>query len=265
MSDKYRKDSLGNRMKQYEYISRIYLPRHIPVIIRLDGKAFHTFTRGFEKPFDPIFMYVMQETTRHLCENIQGCVFGYTQSDEITLVLTDYNTINTDAWFGYNIQKMSSVSASLATFYFNKIFNEFLVKSQMGGWDSDRFKQYKKALENSACFDSRVFSIPKEEVINCLIWRQDDCIRNSILSVGQFYFSNKDLLNKSCKDICSMLISIGQDWNVYTSNQKYGTACVKVETTKYNDKGESFIRKSWNLDRFTPVFKENRSYIEDLV
>lgn len=112
MSKKY--DSLGDRMKGYENIARNYLTRRIPTIIRVDGKAFHTFTRGMEKPFDRILMTTMQNTMKYLCENIQGCVFGYTQSDEITLVLTDYATITTDAWFGYNIQKMCSVSASMA-------------------------------------------------------------------------------------------------------------------------------------------------------
>lgn len=98
-------DSLGDRMKGYEGVSRNFLTRRVPAIIRLDGKAFHTFTKGMEKPFDLVLTQAMQETMKHLCENIQGCVLGYTQSDEITLVLTDYATIQTDAWFGYNIQK----------------------------------------------------------------------------------------------------------------------------------------------------------------
>ena len=107
--------SLDERMKQYEYVTRTYLTRKIPAIIRIDGKAFHTFTKGFKKPFDMVLMSAMQNTMKSLCEQIQGCVFGYTQSDEITLVLTDYATIDTDAWFGYNVQKMASISASTAT------------------------------------------------------------------------------------------------------------------------------------------------------
>lgn len=115
-------DSLGDRMKGYEGVSRNFLTRRVPAIIRLDGKAFHTFTKGMEKPFDLVLTQAMQETMKYLCENIQGCVLGYTQSDEITLVLTDYATIQTDAWFGYNIQKMCSVSASMATMAFNREF-----------------------------------------------------------------------------------------------------------------------------------------------
>ena len=118
-------DSLGDRMKEYEYVSRTHLPRRIPVIIRLDGKAFHTFTRGLEKPFDHVMVETMQKTMKYLCENIQGCVLGYTQSDEITLVLTDYENIKTDAWFTYNIQKMASISASMATLAFNRFFDEY--------------------------------------------------------------------------------------------------------------------------------------------
>ena len=118
------RDSLGDRMKRYEYVSRNYLTRRVPVIIRIDGKAFHTFTKGMRKPFDRVLMSAMQETMRFLCANIQGCVFGYTQSDEITLVLTDYASIRTDAWFGYNVQKMCSIAASMATLAFNKAFAE---------------------------------------------------------------------------------------------------------------------------------------------
>ena len=118
------KDSLGNRMKGYENISRSYLIRRIPVIIRLDGKAFHTFTRGLKKPFDEILMNTMWETAKYLCENIQGCKIAYTQSDEISLLLTDYENIDTSAWFDNNVQKMVSISASMATLAFNKCFEE---------------------------------------------------------------------------------------------------------------------------------------------
>ena len=121
MSNK--KDSLGDRMKEnYENRSKTYLTRRTPVIIRLDGKAFHTFTRGMKKPYDEIFHNTMNATMKYLCENIQGCKLGYTQSDEITLLLTDYDTLTTSAWFDYNVQKICSVSASMATMAFNKFF-----------------------------------------------------------------------------------------------------------------------------------------------
>ena len=120
-----KRDSLGDRMKKnYENRSKTYLIRRMPVIIRLDGKAFHTFTKGMVKPFDKRLMETMQETTLALCDNIMGCVLGYTQSDEITLVLVDYNNIDTEAWYDYAVQKIASVSASLCTFFFNKIFQK---------------------------------------------------------------------------------------------------------------------------------------------
>ena len=118
-------DALGTRMKTfYEQIPKSKLMRRTPVIVRIDGKAFHMFTKGFRRPFDELLTRSMQETTRYLCENIQGCVLGYTQSDEISLVLVDYQTFETSAWFDYEIQKMCSVAASMATLAFNRFFQK---------------------------------------------------------------------------------------------------------------------------------------------
>ena len=124
------KDNIGTRMKTfYEEIPKTKLMRRTPVAIRIDGKAFHTFTKGFIKPFDATFMTSMQTTMTHLCENIQGCVLGYTQSDEITLILVDYEHLNSSAWFDYDVQKLCSVSASMATMVFNKYFREILLET----------------------------------------------------------------------------------------------------------------------------------------
>ena len=107
------KDDLGNRMKEnYENRAKTYLLRRVPVAIRLDMKAGHSFTKGFKRPFDHLFMACMQQTMKYLCENIQGCLIGYTQSDEITLILQDYKTLTTDAWFDYSVEKLCSISAS---------------------------------------------------------------------------------------------------------------------------------------------------------
>ena len=201
-------DNLGLRMKTfYEEIPKTKLMRRCPVAIRIDGKAFHTFTRKFQKPFDEILIESMQETMKYLCENIQGCVFGYTQSDEISLVLTDYENIRTDAWFGYNIQKMASVSASIATLAFNKRFKELVENAYHNNTFFEGEEEYKKYKQKffTAMFDSRAFTIPAEEVCNCMIWRQQDAVRNSIESVGHTNFSNKQLQRKSCNDIIEML------------------------------------------------------------
>lgn len=194
------RDSLGDRMKRYEYVSRNYLTRRVPVIIRIDGKAFHTFTKGMRKPFDRVLMSAMQETMRFLCANIQGCVFGYTQSDEITLVLTDYASIRTDAWFGYNVQKMCSIAASMATLAFNKAFAEQTEKEDSG----IDLSVYRRKFQ-TAMFDARAFTVPLDEVCNCLIWRQQDATRNSIEAVGQANFSQRELHGKNCNKIQDML------------------------------------------------------------
>lgn len=118
-------DNLGIRMKTfYEQTPKTKLMRRCPVVIRIDGKAFHTFTRKFQKPFDEVLINSMQETMKYLCENIQGCVFGYTQSDEITLILVDYKKFTSSAWFDYEVQKICSISASMATMAFNKFFRD---------------------------------------------------------------------------------------------------------------------------------------------
>ena len=128
------RDDLGVRMKEfYEQIPKTKLMRRTPVAIRIDGKAFHTFTRGFQKPFDIVLMKSMQETMQYLCKNIQGCVFGYTQSDEITLILVDYKELDTSAWFDYEVQKLCSISASMATMAFNKFFADAVEQETCGG------------------------------------------------------------------------------------------------------------------------------------
>ena len=120
-------DDLGCRMKTfYEQIPKTKLMRRCPVAIRIDGRAFHTFTRGFQKPFDEVLIKSMQETMKYLCENIQGCVLAYTQSDEITLILVDYKKLTSSAWFDYEVQKICSIAASMATMAFNNILNKLV-------------------------------------------------------------------------------------------------------------------------------------------
>ena len=275
------KTSLGDRMKNnYENISRYYLTRRTPVIIRIDGKAFHTFTRGFKKPFDDILVKSMQETMKYLCENIQGCVLGYTQSDEISLVLTDYAELITDAWFGNNLQKMCSVSASMATLAFNKAFNDNIVRYIDSHFDTDcdvmnDLAEYTKILINArnkgAMFDSRVFTIPKEEVCNYFIWRQKDATRNSIQSVGQANFSDKELHKKSTKDIQDMLMTQkGINWNDYATTLKRGSCCIKADDslTEYDEVGNicGYTQRSkWVIDNEIPIFTQDRNYVEKLI
>ena len=281
-------DELGKRMKEYyENISKTKLMRRTPVAIRIDGKNFHTFTRGFQKPFDEVLIKSMQETMKYLCENIQGCVLGYTQSDEITLILVDYKNFNTAAWFDYEVQKMCSISASMATMAFNKFFTKNVSDYKIE-WDSSLVPQdialqlemqhyyntLLSAAQKGAMFDARVFNIPKEEVTNLIYWRQLDAIRNSIQMVGQKNFSHKELQNKSCKMIQDMLVTEkGINWNDFPTHQKRGTCCVKEEYYPEPIKGcedcdidSTSDRTRWVIDKKIPIFKgEDRDYIEKLI
>jgi tRNA(His) guanylyltransferase len=289
MSDKkFKRDDLGNRMKIfYEEIPKTRLMRRCPVICRLDGKAFHTFSRGFKRPFDDVLIKTMQETAKYLCENIQGCQLAYTQSDEISLLLIDYQRFETSAWFDYEIQKMVSISASMATLEFNRQFldnvNEW--QSNCGlkeETDSDIIEQlyklqdtYIEAEYKGAMFDARVFNIPREEVTNYFYWRQLDASRNSIQMVGQANFSHRELQHKSCNDIQDMLMTQkGINWNDFTTYQKRGSCVVRNKVVLESDDvtEKCMLRDSkqgennWIIDKNIPVFKGNgREYIEQFV
>lgn len=263
-------DDLGLRMKTfYEQIPKMKLMRRIPVAIRIDGKAFHTFTRGFQKPFDEVLIKTMQDTMKYLCENLQGCVLGYTQSDEITLILIDYKKLTSAAWFDYEVQKMCSIAASMATMAFNKYFLDNVLEKhkkvvEAGKNGSAEVDVYAKAMEKGAMFDARCFNIPKEEVCNLIYWRQLDAARNSIQMVGQANFSHKELQNKSCNDIQDMLMTRkGINWNNFPTYQKRGSCCIKED---YADKENGSLRTHWIIDKEIPMFKgEDRDYVDKLI
>lgn len=269
-------DDLGNRMKEYyENIPKTKLMRRCPVILRIDGKAFHTFTRGFQKPFDEVLIKAMQETMKYLCENIQGCVLGYTQSDEITLVLVDYKKFTSQAWFDYEVQKMCSIAASTTTMAFNKFFRDNVGDYLYENYDEQYLADYIETLQNAvdkgAMFDCRCFNIPKEEVTNCIYWRQLDASRNSIQMVGQANFSHKELQNKSCNDIQDMLmVQKGINWNDLPIYQKRGSCCVRnhMISEPYGNRmlDKNAGENEWIIDKNIPIFKgEDRKYIDDLV
>ena len=255
------KDALGKRMKDnYESIPKTRLMRRTPVAIRIDGKAFHTFTRGFKRPFDDALANSMHNTLAYLCKNIQGCVFGYTQSDEITLILCDYQTLTTDAWFDYEVQKMCSISASMATMIFNKEFSNAVDNITIDIDNEEDDTKYLNTLirarDKGAMFDSRCFNIPKEEVTNLIYWRQLDATRNSIQMVGQANFSHKQLQHKSCNEIQDMLyVQKGINWDDTPTKYKRGVACFKDEFADGTT--------SWRLDYDMPIIKgEDRDYVE---
>ena len=276
-------DELGKRMKEfYEAVPKTRLVRRMPVAIRIDGKAFHTFTKGFQKPFDEVLGNAMARTMEYLCRNIQGCVFGYTQSDEITLILIDYQTLDTDAWFGYEVQKMCSIAASMATMAFNRIFKEN-ARDWLGNQvvpipesTAQLFTLYSKAAEKGAMFDARCFNIPKEEVTNLIYWRQLDATRNSIQMVGQANFSHSELQGKSCNMIQEMLHEQKNiNWNDYPTRWKRGVACYKVKesdilTEPYEgwapNKEVQITRTFWKVDYEMPILRsDGREYVDKCV
>lgn len=279
-------DELGTRMKTfYENVPKTRLVKRTPVAIRIDGKAFHTFTRGFDRPFDRILGDCMVMTMEYLCKNIQGCVFGYCQSDEITLILIDYQKLNSDAWFDYEVQKMCSISASMATMVFNRFFTN-AIETEEWTWKSgftpqsieiqEHHKKYmetlKKAQERGAMFDARCFNIPKEEVCNLVYWRQLDATRNSIQMVGQANFSHSELHGLSCAKIQDKLIEEKNiNWNDFPTRWKRGVACYKIpdeETVVYNVRNGQSITKfnqpgKWVVDFEMPILKgEDRQYVD---
>ncbi len=222
--------SLGDRMKQYyEEIYTLRLPYRMPVIIRLDGKSFHNWTRNLQKPFDEGFINSMRILTVYLCQEIQTTQLGYAQSDEISLLLHNYKRLATEPFLGNEIQKMASVAAGTASAFFTKHH------------------------ERMAVFDARVFVLPEAEVVNYFVWRQRDAIRNSILMSAQSMFSHRIMQGKNIDELKEMMIQEGMDWNELTLSKQRGQAVIKDE------KGE------WKADEGIPIFSQNRGYIERLL
>lgn len=276
------KADLDKRMKEYEYVTRNYLTRRMPVIIRLDGKAFHTFTRGFKKPFDEVMVDTMQKTMQYLCNEISGCALGYTQSDEITLVLTDYKKLTTEAWFNNNIQKICSVSASMATLAFNTFYREnvdrlikdnaernaYLTLNGITSKNTSLMYQAKLPTYKYGFFDSRCFNIPKEEVNNCLLWRQQDATRNSIEALAQSLYSNKEIEGISTKKLQDkMFTEKGINWNDLPTSLKRGTCCIQEQFEMDNpyNIGEKVIRNIWTIDNEIPIFSQNADYVNSRI
>lgn len=235
------------RMKeQYEDRFRIMLPRRSYTIIRVDGRAFHTWTRGMDKPYSIRLMEAMDAVALELCENMAGAQLAYVQSDEISVLLTDFAKIDTHAWFDNNLQKLCSISASIATAKFNSLWTD------LG-----------KSL---AHFDSRVFQIPDPiEVANYFVARQKDAVRNSVAMLAQGHFSPKQLHGKSVPDMHQMLVNVEDNWAKHPVRFKHGAAIVKEMTAPYMKQtkvGEVEIpeRMEWVIAE-PPIFTSDREWL----
>lgn len=228
------RQSLGDRMKRYENQFFSYLLPNSYAVCRIDGKAFHSYTRDLAKPFDDGLIEDMQLTTKYLCENIQGVICGYTQSDEISLIMTDLMSQDSEFFFGGKIQKIVSVTASYATAKFNQLR---MLR------DSD------KNSTRLAVFDSRVFSVPNvTETLNYLRWRQRDAVKNSISMVAQSFYSHKELDGKNSSDKQEMIFQKGKNWNDYPGCQKRGSTIVKRKVVLETDDGDLITHNRWEIE-----------------
>jgi len=232
------KDDLGSRMKDsYEDRYRIFLPRRAYMMLRIDGKSFHSYTRKFKRPFDYDLMAMMDATALALCEEIMGARIAYVQSDEISILVTDFDKLQTQAWFGGNLQKICSVSASIATAAFNKY-------RVLNDEDTDLSEM------DFACFDSRVFLLADPyEVENQFIWRQKDAEKNSIQMLARSLYSHKQLNGKSSRDMHDMIHKKGLNWNDVPTGAKRGRTIVRG------------LEGKWGVDKDPPVFTRDRSYL----
>jgi len=259
------KDPIGDRMKDfYEDRTRYKLARRTNTIIRIDGKSFHTYTKGLERPFDKGLMDDMDRTAEYLCQNIQGAKFASVHSDEISILITDYDDIDTHAWFDGNLQKMASIAASLATAEFNRLrlIRKMNTTVATAGSILEQFKL--------AMFDARVFQIPyQEEVINYFLWRQQDATRNSISSVAQSLYSAKELHGKKTSDMQEMIFEKGINWNDYSPREKRGSVIRRFNETFIkckigpNETVEEFeyTRAKWKADPNTPIISQDKDYL----
>jgi tRNA(His) 5'-end guanylyltransferase len=229
-------------MKGYEAAARQVLPRRMPIIMRVDGRAFHTFTRDAERPFDLNVLNCMVATAKALCSDVQGAQLAYLQSDEISILIHGYKRFASQAWFDNEVQKMCSVGASVATEAFNTAWR--------------RAKDHR-----AAHFDARVFILPESDVCNYFIWRQQDASRNSIQMLARSLYSHKECHLKNGSQLQEMCFQRGHNWNDLPTMWKRG-CCVKRVVTRVSPMDGSVERTAWDPDFNIPVFTSDRSYVE---
>jgi len=265
------KDTLGDRMKEYENISRIYLPKKTYLVCRIDGKSFHTYCKKLIKPFDDGFIDDMDETAAYLCKNIMGAKFAYVQSDEISILITDIgDNVNAEPWFLNNIQKMCSVGASMAT----SKFNQLRVLRQFNNLETlCNTNDVLTILENKVAeFDARIFQLPTvDEVINYFVFRQQDATRNSISSVAQSMYSPKELHGVKTDEMQEMIFQKGTNWNDFSPRKKRGGFVTKMLMVNGKPKQENqeiyiedVVRNKWiGID--CPVFTQDRDFLRSRI
>lgn len=241
------KDTLGDRMKKYENVSRHFLPCRTYTVLRLDGKAFHTYTKGLKKPFDADLSNDIDESVKTLLKEIQGAKFAYCQSDEISILMSDVENINSQTWFDGNIQKICSVSSSVLTAQFNarRVIRECI-----------NYSESTKVIK-LANFDCRVFTVPDRiEVMNYFRWRNQDCRRNSISMVAYSLFSHKELQHKSSLEKIQMIWDkTGKTYEEsYSESERYGRFIHKKENGFVVNSAWDFSNDEGKLLKYIPEY-----------
>jgi tRNA(His) 5'-end guanylyltransferase len=235
MGAKMNKKTLGDRMKEYyEKPSRHCFPGKSNIIIRIDGKAFHTFTKGFDKPFDHQLMDAMHQSALSTARNIQGFKAGYVQSDEASFWFHDKENIDTEPWFGNRQDKINSVTCSLFTAFFNKYIAECMAEA---------LRLYHG---NLAFFDCRSFVIPTQEVTNYFVWRAKDWERNSIQMYAGSCFSHKQLHKKKQADMHEMLHGVGKNWTKDLNDREKNGVFIYLSEQENNITYTSKIEPHYN-------------------
>lgn len=253
-----RKDELEGYANKY----KIKLQKKTPVFVVIDGRSFKTFTKGFERPMDSVFNKAMQETMKFLCDAAQGCVFGYTASDEITLVLTDYCRWNSAAWFDYDLTNLCSAAASIATDAFARYFIEAVDNFEEiydGENKETLLEAYERAIDVGATFTANCFNVPENRVTEMIYWKQLDHRRHAIQSLGRQYYTRPELLGKCNDEVIDMLKEKGIYWEDMPTEMKHGSCCHKGVNPLAQ-------KKSWNIDTEMPMLNEtNRDYLQDII
>lgn len=249
--------TLGERMKSYEKPWDNSFQNENYVIMRLDGNAFHTYTRKLERPYDYDFVNHMNAVAEAICKKIPGSKFAFTQSDETSILikpLRDENNPDGNTFFSGRVAKISSLSAGLASATLARLRPE----------------------QEIPLFDARIFSLPTaEEVESYFIWRQRDTIKNSVMSVARSQFSHKKLQGKKRDEVLAELKAHGHDWNEYNDDVKYGrlTQTVKVDSviTYTHSKTkevhtEPVVRNAWQTTA-APQFElnEGRNFLQKII
>lgn len=225
---------------------RILMPK-LPIYARLDGKSFHTFTRGMKRPYDINLSQLMVNTTKHLVEKTNALI-GYVQSDEISLVW-NFPEPDSEPLFGGRIMKVSSILAGMCSSYFTR----------------EAIKLFPDLLDKQLpAFDCRVINLPsKEEATNMFLWREIDATKNAISMAARAHFSHKRLQNKSGPQMQEMLFQEhGINFNDYPAFFKRGTWVRKVRVEK--EVTEEDLKHIPEKYRQLPVTSVIRSVVKEL-